>query len=621
MALSILLSSSTPFTFTKTLLLPPKRNSLPFVAIKKFRVPSPTQLNVCASNKISDNNSQTIVRRSENFFQPSIWDYDYIQSLNSDYKGDAYLEKRQLVREEVRKMFGKVENGSVDQLELIDVLQRLGVAYHFNNEIKNMLDNIYNMMMLDNSIMLKDNNLYATALQFRLFRQHGYDISTDIFQGFQDEMGNFNEHLSNDVEGMLSLYEASFHSMENESVLDEARDFTTKYLKEYLSKNDNDESDDDNNHHEQYLSLLINHALELPLRWRIPRWEAQWFINAYEQSKNMNPTLLQFAKLDFNILQTIYQQELKDSSRWWKSIGLGDKLSFARDRMVENYVWTVGNNFEPEFANIRIVITKVNALITLIDDVYDVYGTFEELELFTDAIERWDPFTIDNLPDYMKLCFLALYNFVNELAYEIFKDNGYNVTPYLKKSWIDLCKSYFMEAKWYQSGYTPSFEEYIENAWVSISAPVILVHTYVLVPSQSFREQDLLHYSDFIKYSSMILRLSNDHGTYEREKETFDVIKSVQCLMNESEASERDAFERIKSMLSIAWKKMNKEAHNSPLSKRFKEIAMNLGRMSLCMYQHGDGHSIQDSQIKNRILSLIIQPIQDSMYVHEHAKK
>ncbi|MED6195317.1 hypothetical protein PIB30_036788 [Stylosanthes scabra] len=596
------------------LLLPPKRISSSFVAIKKFRVPSPTLCEkIFASNKVSDN-SQQIVRRYENFFQPSIWDYDYIQSLNSEYKGDVYVEKRQFLREEVRKMVCKVENG-VDQLELIDVLQRLGLAYHFNNEIKNMLDNIYNMMMLDNSIMHKDKNLYATALQFRLFRQHGYGISTDVVQGFQDEMGNFNQHLSNDVEGMLSLYEASFHSMENETVLDEARDFTSKYLKEYLSKNDNDESDD--NHHEKYLSLLINHALELPLHWRIARWEAQWFINAYEQSKNMNPTLLRLAKLDFNILQTIYQQELKESSRWWKSIGLGDKLSFGRDRMVENYFWTVGSNFEPEFANIRTVISKVNALITLIDDVYDVYGTFEELELFTYAIERWDPFANDDLPDYMKLCFLALYNFVNELANEIFKDNGYNVTPYLKKSWMDLCKSYFIEAKWYQSGYTPRFEEYIENAWISISAPVILVHTYVLVPSQSFREEDLLHYSDVIKYSSLILRLANDHGTYEREKETGDIIKSIQCLMNESEASERDALERIKCMLSVTWKRMNQEAHNSPLSKLFKENAMNLGRMALCMYQHGDGHSIQHSQIKNRILSLIIQPIKDNIYMYE----
>ncbi|KAL1294969.1 hypothetical protein AAHE18_19G177600 [Arachis hypogaea] len=502
-----------------------KHVSVWYFANKKFRVPPTTQCNINASNKVSDNNSQAIVRRSENFFQPSIWHYDYIQSLSSEYKGDVYVEKSQMLREEVRMMLFKVEN-SVDQLELIDVLQRLGVAYHFNNEIRNMLDNIYNMM--DNS--KKDKNLYATALGFRLLRQHGYDVSTDMFLSFQDEMGNFSQHSSIDVEGMLSLYEASFLSFENETILDEAKDFTSKYLKEYLSKN----NDENNDHHDHYLSLLINQALEIPLHWRIPRWEAQWFINAYEQKKNMNPLLLQLAKLDFNILQTIYQEELKVSSRWWKNTGLGDKLSFARDRMVENYIWTVGDIFEPQFANLRTVITKVNALITTIDDVYDVYGTFEELKLFTDVIERWDPFTIDNLPYYMKLCFLALYNFVNELAYEIFKDHGYNVTPYLQKS---------------------------------------------------------------------------------RENETGDFIKSIQCLMNENETSETDAHERIKSMLNIVWKKMNKEAHDSPLSKRFKEIAMNLGRMALCMYQHGDGHSIQYSQIKNRILSLLIQPIQDNIYV------
>jgi hypothetical protein len=35
------------------------------------------------------------------------------------------------------------------------------------------------------------------------------------------------------------------------------------------------------------------------------------------------------------------------------------------------------------------MIVKVLALITTIDDVYDVYGTLEELELFTDVVERF----------------------------------------------------------------------------------------------------------------------------------------------------------------------------------------------------------------------------------------
>ena len=74
--------------------------------------------------------------------------------------------------------------------------------------------------------------------------------------------------------------------------------------------------------------------------------------------------------------------------RWWKSSGLGQKLSFARDRLMESFFWTVGIGFEPEFSYFRRSLTKINALITIIDDVYDVYGSLDELELFTNAVER-----------------------------------------------------------------------------------------------------------------------------------------------------------------------------------------------------------------------------------------
>ena len=63
-------------------------------------------------------------------------------------------------------------------------------------------------------------------------------------------------------------------------------------------------------------------------------------------------------------------------------------MKFARDRLVENFLWTVGEIFEPQYGYYRRMSTKVNTLITIIDDVYDVYGTLDELELFTDAVDR-----------------------------------------------------------------------------------------------------------------------------------------------------------------------------------------------------------------------------------------
>lgn len=55
---------------------------------------------------------------------------------------------------------------------------------------------------------------------------------------------------------------------------------------------------------------------------------------------------------------------------------------------MENFFWTVGVVFEPGQGYCRRMLTKINALITTIDDVYDVYGTLDELELFTDAVQR-----------------------------------------------------------------------------------------------------------------------------------------------------------------------------------------------------------------------------------------
>ncbi|QHN97115.1 Myrcene synthase [Arachis hypogaea] len=325
--------------------------------------------------------------------QPSIWKYEYIQSLRSEYKEESYIKKREVLKEEVRMMLCEVEN-HVHQLELIDILQRLGVAYHFKDEIKSILDNIYNMEIFNTKKIL-----YATALQFRLLRQHGYDISADVFDFFLKETNNFNEHQpSIGVEGILSLYESSFYLVEEETILDDAKKYSSKILKEYVKRN-----------YDSYISLLINHSLEYPLHWRVPRWEAFWFINTYEKSRNLNPTLLQFAKLDFNIIQSIYQEELKDMSRWWKRTYLAEKLSFARDRLMENFFWTVGVNFNPEFGSFRRAITKVNCFINTIDDMYETFGTLEDLELFTKAVERWDlSFGMDNLPYYMKICFLAL---------------------------------------------------------------------------------------------------------------------------------------------------------------------------------------------------------------------
>ncbi|KAH9699340.1 hypothetical protein KPL71_024310 [Citrus sinensis] len=78
-----------------------------------------------------------------------------------------------------------------------------------------------------------------------------------------------------------------------------------------------------------------------------------------------------------------------------------------------------------------------------------------------------------------------------------------------------MCKSFLLEAKWYRSGYMPILEEYMDNAWISVSGPVILLHTYTLIANPATKEalQFLEEYRNVIRWPSVNFRLANDLAT------------------------------------------------------------------------------------------------------------
>lgn len=56
---------------------------------------------------------------------------------------------------------------------------------------------------------------------------------------------------------------------------------------------------------------------------------------------------------------------------------------------MQSFVWSVGICPEPQFGYCRMELAKQIQIISAIDDIYDVYGTLDELELFTDTIQRF----------------------------------------------------------------------------------------------------------------------------------------------------------------------------------------------------------------------------------------
>ncbi|KAG5601129.1 hypothetical protein H5410_032499 [Solanum commersonii] len=386
-------------------------------------------------------------------FEPTLWG-DHFLSYTPQQTEISTQEKVEVdeLKEMIRKTLVETPDNSTQKLVLIDTIQRLGVAYHFHNEIEISIKNIFDSQLQSEN---NDDNLHVVALRFRLLRQQGHYICSDVFKLFMDHNGNFKETLINDdVQGLLSLYEASHMRMHDEEILEEALIFTTTRLESLLPNLTNNS-----------LKIQVTEALSQPIRKTVPRVGAIKYIHIYENIKSHNDLLLKFAKLDFNMLQKVHQDELNEISRWWKDLDIANKLPYAKDRFVESYFWIIGLSVEPQYSRLRRMLTKVVNMNSIVDDTYDAYGTHDELVLLTNAIERWDISVMDSLPPYMRIVYRELLNIYDEAEEVLAKEGKSNsVIYYAKNEWKKLTAAYMKESDWLNAGYIPKCDEYMKNA-------------------------------------------------------------------------------------------------------------------------------------------------------------
>ncbi|KAF9601573.1 hypothetical protein IFM89_020429 [Coptis chinensis] len=518
-------------------------------------------------------------------------DYDSMISPRSGHSKDETQKIRVLeLKENVKHLLADELIGPLAKLELIDAIKKLGVGYHFEEEIQAILSKTNKI------VGCSDDDLYSNALRFRLLRDHGYDVTQDIFKSFQEEMGNFKACLCEDVKGMLSLYEASHLGFENENIMDEAKSFTTKHLKNYPN----------NGNINTTLGKKSAHSLELASYLRLPRGEARWYIDIYRGEETMIPSLFELAILEYNVVQGTHQKEITNVARWWEDLGL-HKLSFVRDRIMMNYFWSVEMISEPQFGHFREELTKVAILLTAIDDLYETHGSLEELELFTDAVERWNVAAVEQLPQHMKLCYMALLNANNNIGYQVLKEQGYDITSHQKKAWVKLCKAYLVEAKWFHQKHTPSVQEYLDNGVYSASVPLALINCYFLTTKTITEEAinciELLDSQIYLP--SIAARLADDLAASKDEHS----IGSKQCYMDELGVSEEVACEHIRKLIRDNWKKMNKaRVSNHTFSEPFTSATTNICRIAECFSSFGDPHGDPSVSLEN-LMSTVFEPI------------
>ncbi|KAK1399809.1 hypothetical protein POM88_009672 [Heracleum sosnowskyi] len=133
--------------------------------------------------------------------------------------------------------------------------------------------------------------------------------------------------------------------------------------------------------------------------------------------------------------------------------------------------------------------------------MYDVHGTIEEVRQFTDAIEKWDISSLDQLPEYMRHCYQSLLDIFAEAILQ--RPEGHH---------IKLTRAHLQEAEWCQVNYFPTFEEYMNVALVTGAFKMLLVSSFVLMGDVATRESFDWMSKDplIVRASSVICRLSDD---------------------------------------------------------------------------------------------------------------
>nr|UYW66144.1 delta-cadinene synthase [Salvia pomifera] len=544
---------------------------------------------------ISTKNTNVENTRRSVTYHPSVW-RDHFLKYTDDVTKITTAEKQVLEKEkeDVKKLIAQTPDDSTVKIELIDAIQRLGVAYHFPKEIDESLQKIHDTYQTQSR---KDkDDARVLALRFRLLRQQGYRVTSDVFNGLVDEEGNLKEWLISDVEGMLSLYEASNYGTNEEEILEKILQSTSSHLESLLPQMSTS------------LSKRVKEALEMPISKTLMRLGAKKYIPMYQEIESHNELLLNFAKLDFNIMQKIHQRELNHITRWWVDLEFGKKMAFARDRVVECYLWVLGDYFEPQYATSRIFLTKVIAMISILDDIYDVYGTLDELRRLTDAIRRWDISVADELPPYMRICYEALLGVYAEMEVEMAKRGQSYRLQYAKKEMIKLMAAYMEEAEWCYSKYVPTMKEYMKLALVS-GAYMMLATSSLVGMEDPITKHDfdwITNEPPILQAASVICRLMDDmvgHGIEQK-------ITGVDCYMKENDCSKTEAFSEFWKRVNKAWKDLNEEClEPREASMPILTRVVNLARVINILYVDEDAYTNSKTRTKELITLVLVDPV------------
>ncbi|XP_044961280.1 tau-cadinol synthase-like [Hordeum vulgare subsp. vulgare] len=525
-------------------------------------------------------------------FEPSVWG-DYFVTFEPQplERSEVWLRIREeKLKEDVRTLFNTCKDG-LGKITLVDSLQRLGIDHLFREQIRTALEDIHGSEFSSSS-------LHHVALRFRLLREHGIWVSTDVFNNFRGKDGCFKKDITKEPKGLLSLYNAAYVLVHNEPELEEAISFAKHHL-EVIRGSLNSP-----------LAEQVKRALQVPLPRTSRRVETLHYLAEYKKEEDHEPLLLKLAQLDFTLLRHVQLTELKDISEWWKDLKSICGLAYVRDRIVEAYLWSHTVYYEQSCVRARMINAKLITLITILDDTYDVHATIEECRMLNAAIQSWDERAISDVPEYLKMFYRELLRNFQMFEGEVAIVDKYRI-DYMKKAFQNQSCYYLREAEWVQRNHKPSFEDQVNLTSMSSAVPLLCLGMLAgmgeAITNEAF--DWVASRPDAVIAGAKIGRFLNDIAAYKRGKNRGDVESSVECYIHEHGVTDEQAFTAIYSLIEDGWKTTNQARfhHRALLPAVQRVVNMAVG-MQLYYDNGGDAYTF-NMHIEEIVKKLFLKPI------------
>ncbi|CAM0947508.1 unnamed protein product [Alopecurus aequalis] len=463
----------------------------------------------------------------------------------------------------VKAMLHQKHKNKREVMTNIDHIKRLRIDHYFQDEIDDAMSSFLDLVHSD--------DLLEATMSTRLVREAGYDVSADdILRKFVGDNGDFSLDHSKDTKGLLSLQDISQLNMGEESLY-KANVFSRKHLTSGIK------------HLDPNLARYVRQSLDHPYHVSLMQYKAKHHLSYMQSASTGNKEMQELALAEFKLNKALHQREMQEIKRWWVGLGLAQEMPATRDQLLKWYMFPLTIVEGQAFSRYRIETTKVISIVSIVDDIFDVIGTQEELSHFTEAIKMWDLAAADSLPSYMRSCYNAIYTITNDIADLVEREHGLHPMDQLKKAWAMLFDAFLVESKWLSANQAPSPDEYLSNGIVTTTAPLALVHLFFMLGHDPSKTGSANLTADqilpIISCPSKILRLWDDMGSAKHEaKEGLDgSYKKLYLKENPS----GDAEGHMLGLIESEWEELNREcfSRQSSYPPSLTRVSLNFARM------------------------------------------